>query len=162
MSEIPKIPRRIVTGHKNGVATIIQDSLVENVMTNEAGFVVSDVWATDTMPVNVDKSAKIEDVFFPVVQQNGSLFRYVHIPPDAELKKYYEFKPDAPHPFMHKTETLDYIIILSGEVYLIMEDTETLLKAGDIVIQCATNHAWSNRTDKSCIQLAILLDAKKQ
>ena len=61
---------------------------------------------------------------------------------------------------MHKTQTLDYIIILSGELYLIMEDTETLLKAGDIVIQCGTNHAWSNRTEQPCIQLAILLDAK--
>lgn len=64
------------------------------------------------------------------------------------------------HPLMHKTQTLDYIIILSGELYLIMEDTETLLKPGDIVIQCGTNHAWSNRTDQPCLQLAILLDAE--
>ena len=56
---------------------------------------------------------------------------------------------------------LDYIIILSGELFLIVEDSETLLKAGDIVIQQGTNHAWSNRSNKLCIQLAILLDAKK-
>ncbi len=60
---------------------------------------------------------------------------------------------------MHKTQTLDYIIILAGEIYLILEEGETLLKTGDIVIQQATNHAWSNRSDKPCIQLAILLDA---
>lgn len=61
---------------------------------------------------------------------------------------------------MHKTQTLDYIIILTGELYLIMEDTKTLLKAGDIVIQCGANHTWTNRTEQPCIQLAILLDAK--
>ena len=143
------------------MATIIQDGVVDNVMTHESGFVVSDVWATDSMPVDLHKSAKIEDSFFPVLQQNGSLFRYVHIPPDTAVKKYFEPKPGAPHPLMHKTETLDYIIILSGEVYLVMEDTETLLRPGDIVIQCAANHAWSNRSDQPCIQLAILLYAKK-
>lgn len=61
---------------------------------------------------------------------------------------------------MHQTDTLDYIIIISGEIYLIVDEEETLLKAGDIVIQRGTNHAWSNRSDLPCIQLAILLDAK--
>ncbi|WP_313093645.1 cupin domain-containing protein [Chryseobacterium flavum] len=65
-----------------------------------------------------------------------------------------------PHPMMHQTLTLDYIIILFGELYLIMEEGETLLKPGDIVIQRGTNHAWSNRSDEPCIQLAILIDAK--
>ncbi len=60
---------------------------------------------------------------------------------------------------MHQTTTLDYIVILSGEIYLMMEDTETLLKPGDIVIQRATNHAWSNRSNEPCVQLAILLSA---
>lgn len=161
MSNIPKVPRRVVTGHKNGIATIIQDGRVDNVMTHESGFVISDIWATNSMPVDIHTSAKIEDSFYPQLHPNGSLFRYVHIPPDTEVKKYFEPQPGSPHPLMHKTETLDYIIIISGEVYLVMEDSETLLKPGDIVIQCATNHAWSNRTDQPCIQLAILLDAKK-
>jgi quercetin dioxygenase-like cupin family protein len=162
MREMPKIPRRVVTGHKNGVATIIQDEIVKDVLTHESGFFVSDAWATDTLPADLNQSATIENSFFPIVQKQGTLFRYVVIPPDTAVKKYFEPKPDAPHPLMHQTETLDYIIILSGEVYLVMEDTETCLKPGDIVIQCATNHAWSNRTDQPCIQLAILLDARKQ
>ncbi|MNF15632.1 Cupin domain protein [compost metagenome] len=62
---------------------------------------------------------------------------------------------------MHQTDTLDYIIIISGEIYLIVDEEETLLKAGDIVIQRGTNHAWSNRSDSPCIQLAVLLDAEK-
>lgn len=82
------------------------------------------------------------------------------IPPDSETLKYFPEKPGQAHPLMHKTETRDYIIILSGELYLIMEDCETLLKPGDIVIQCGTNHAWSNRKQEPCVQLAILLDSR--
>lgn len=159
MSDMPKIPRRVVTGHKNGVATIVQDGLVDHVVTHEAGFIISDPWATDSMPVNLDKCAALERSLFPKLHPNGSLFRYVHIPSDTAVKQYFEPQPNEPHALMHKTETLDYIIIISGEVYLIMEDTETLLKPGDIVIQRATNHAWSNRSDTPCVQLAILLDA---
>ncbi len=161
MNDIPTIPRRVVTGHKNGVATILEDDLVENVLRHESGFIISDPWATDYMPVNLNRSADIESSPVPKVFPNGSLLRYVVIPPESEVQKYFEKKPGERHALMHKTETLDYIVILSGELYLIMEDTETLLKPGDIVIQRATNHAWSNRTDKPCVQLAILLDAKQ-
>lgn len=82
------------------------------------------------------------------------------IPPDKDLG--IEATADERHPLMHQTDTLDYIIILSGELYLIMEDGETLLKPGDIVIQRGTNHAWSNRSEEPCIQLAVLMDGEKQ
>jgi mannose-6-phosphate isomerase-like protein (cupin superfamily) len=128
-------------------------------MENDAGFVVSDPWATDSMPAKLTDSAEIYAEFFPKLHKNGSLFRYVYIPSDSKTKKFFPEAPGQPHPLMHKTATLDYIVILSGQLYLIMEDCETLLKPGDIVIQCGTNHAWSNRTEEPCIQLAILLDA---
>jgi quercetin dioxygenase-like cupin family protein len=161
MTNLAKVPRRVVTGHKNGVATIIEDGLVPNVLTNEAGFIIADPWATNTMPVDLEKSAIIADSFWPKIPQHGSLFRYVVIPPDSKTNQFFEQKSGNRHALMHKTETLDYIIIISGELYLIMEDSETLLKPGDIVIQRATNHAWSNRSDQPCVQLAILLDAKQ-
>jgi mannose-6-phosphate isomerase-like protein (cupin superfamily) len=160
------IPRCVVTGHKSGKSAIIKDGLVDNVVEHIPGFTIADVWATNTMPVALEKEVPIHNTLFPNVQSNGSYFRYVCIPPDAELKQCMpelaNSSPNNPHPFMHKTATLDYIIILSGELYLILEDGETLLKPGDIVIQQGTNHAWSNRTDKLCIQLAILLDANNE
>ncbi|MCD9853521.1 cupin domain-containing protein [Epilithonimonas sp. JDS] len=61
---------------------------------------------------------------------------------------------------MHQTKSLDYIIILSGEIFLITDTDETLLQAGDIVIQTGTNHTWSNRSNENCIQLAVLIDAE--
>lgn len=153
-----KIPRRIVTGIENGKSTIIEDQQVENAVEHLKDLVISDVWNTQKMPASLDFETQIPNTGIPQTPKNGTYFRYVSIPPDKDLGV--EFKVDEPHPMMHKTQTLDYIIILSGELYLIMEEGETLLKAGDIVIQRGTNHAWSNRSDEPCIQLAILIDAE--
>lgn len=59
---------------------------------------------------------------------------------------------------MHRTQTLDYAIVLSGEIYLVLDKTETVLSAGDVVVQCGTNHAWSNRSSSPCMLAFILLD----
>ncbi|MFC0427485.1 cupin domain-containing protein [Chryseobacterium scophthalmum] len=153
-----KIPRRIVTGIENGRSTIIEDQPIENVVEHLPGLIISDIWNTQKMPVSLDFETQIPNTGFPQTPKNGTYFRYVSIPPDKDLGL--EFKVGEPHPMMHQTQTLDYIIILSGELYLIMEERETLLKAGDIVIQRGTNHAWSNRSDEACIQLAVLIDAE--
>jgi quercetin dioxygenase-like cupin family protein len=151
---LPIIPRRVVTGIHKGRSVIVEDALSSNVSELIPGLVISDIWATNTMPVDLNKEHLIENTLLPVTPRNGSYFRYVSIPPDKDIQAY------IPGPLMHTTETLDYIIIISGEVYLVLDEEETLLKAGDIVIQRATHHAWSNRSDRPCIQLAILLDAK--
>lgn len=154
-----KIPRRIVTGIQNGKSTIVEDQEVENAVEHLKGLIISDVWNTQQTPASLDMESRIPNIGIPHTPKNGTYFRYVVIPPDKDLGV--EFKTGNPHPMMHQTPTLDYIIILSGELYLIMEDGETLLKAGDIVIQRGTNHAWSNRSDEPCIQLAVLIDAEE-
>jgi quercetin dioxygenase-like cupin family protein len=68
---------------------------------------------------------------------------------------------NPPHPLMHRTDTVDYGIVLSGEIYLVLDKQETLLKAGDVVVQRGTNHAWSNRSDKPCRMAFILVDGKQ-
>lgn len=153
-----KIPRRIVTGIKNGKSTIIEDQQTENVVEHLPGLIISDLWNTQKMPAGLDLENRIPNTGFPQTPKNGTYFRYVVIPPDKDLGV--EFKAEEPHPMMHQTQTLDYIIILSGELHLIMEDGETLLQPGDIVIQRGTNHAWSNRSHEPCIQLAVLIDAE--
>ncbi|MPT36686.1 MAG: cupin domain-containing protein [Flavobacterium sp.] len=152
------IPRRVVTGIKNGKSTIIEDNTVQNAVEHFKGLIISDIWNTQQMPVSLDNEVLIPNIAFPQTPKNGTYFRYVTIPPDRDLGL--TVQPGEPHPLMHQTDTLDYIIILSGELYLIMEEGETVLKPGDIVIQKGTNHAWSNRSDQPCIQLAILIDAK--
>jgi quercetin dioxygenase-like cupin family protein len=61
---------------------------------------------------------------------------------------------------MHKTSSVDYIIVLKGEIYAVMEKGETLLRAGDILVQRGTNHSWSVRGDEPCIIAAVLVSAK--
>jgi mannose-6-phosphate isomerase-like protein (cupin superfamily) len=67
---------------------------------------------------------------------------------------------NPPHPLMHRTKTIDYGIVLSGEVYLVLDKEETLLRAGDVVVQRGTNHAWSNRSDQPCRMAFILIDGR--
>ena len=67
----------------------------------------------------------------------------------------------ARHPFMHRTDSLDYAVVLTGEIYMIMDEDEYLLKAGDVVVQQGTNHAWSNRGSEPCQIAFILIDAVK-
>ena len=64
----------------------------------------------------------------------------------------------APHPLMHRTETVDYALCLAGEIYLVLDDSEVLIKAGDTVVQRGTNHAWSNRSDQPCRMMFVLVD----
>jgi quercetin dioxygenase-like cupin family protein len=64
----------------------------------------------------------------------------------------------ARHPAMHRTRSVDYGIVLEGEIWLILDEEETLLRAGDVCIQRATNHAWSNRSDRRCVMAFVLLD----
>lgn len=151
------IPRRIVTGVKKGKSVIVEDAISSNVSEHFPGLIISDIWSTHQTPVDLTEEKIVENTAFPVTPKNGTYFRYVQIPPDKDLG--IEVAEGQPHPLMHQTTTLDYIIILSGEIYLILDEEETLLKAGDIVIQRGTNHAWSNKSNEPCIQLAILVDA---
>ncbi|HET7597649.1 MAG TPA: cupin domain-containing protein, partial [Burkholderiales bacterium] len=64
------------------------------------------------------------------------------------------------HPFMHRTETIDYAVVLEGEIVLLLDDEDVPLKAGDVVIQRGTHHAWSNRSDKPCRMLYVLIDGR--
>jgi uncharacterized cupin superfamily protein len=64
------------------------------------------------------------------------------------------------HPLMHRTETIDYAIILEGEVTMVLDDEDVLLKAGDVVVQCGTNHAWSNRSNANCSIAFVLIDGE--
>ena len=67
-------------------------------------------------------------------------------------------RADSPHPLMHRTETVDYGIVIEGELTLVLDDAEVHLKVGSVVIQRGTNHAWANRSGKPCRMLFVLVD----
>lgn len=107
---------------------------------------------------------------------HGTVFRVIEYPPDrsrlANLDREAVFrgmgaahamaKEGARHPGMHKTNTLDYAVVLSGEIYAVMDEGDVLLKAVDCLIQRGTNHAWSNRTEEPCRIAFVLVDAHSE
>lgn len=172
--------RRVVTGNdKNGRSTVVLDGPPTNVKQSpqRPGVVINNLWMTDSTPA---KTAGPEDATVDPMalepKPNGTNFRIVEFPPETD----YIGKVSAEdaqrafgdlgashalvggakprHPFMHRTRTLDYAIVLTGEIYLVLDDREVLMKAGDVCVQRATNHAWSNRSDKPCRIAFILID----
>lgn len=177
--------RRVVTGHdKNGRAVVIADGNAGNVFLppHRDGVIITNLWRTESMPVAVPMEDE-DPVDLPgdlplIPPKNGSVFRIIKYPPDATYmhkitreaahESFTEFgagdaadaSENPPHPMMHKTNTLDYAIVLEGEIYMVLDDSEVRLEAGDTVIQRATNHSWSNKSDKPAWMLFVLMDGK--
>jgi len=169
--------RRVLTGHDSeGASTFIADGLAPNVkeMASMPGLALTDLWETAGAPADNDGHA--DAAARPVhlePPRNGTILRIVEFPPDSQWRGQANgaeaFKSiGAGHaqdrhsadPMMHRTSTVDYIIVLKGEIHAIMEKGETLLKAGDILVQRGTNHSWSVRGSEPCVVAAVLVDAK--
>ncbi len=169
--------RRVVTGHdKQGKSVFLTDGYAPNVMemASMPGLALTDVWETTGAPADnhgiADAAARPVRLEPP---KNGSILRIVEFPPDSAWRDNADAKAafdsigaghakDAANadPMMHTTATVDYLIILKGEIYAVLENGETLLKPGDIMIQRGTNHSWSVRGNEPCVLAAILIDAK--
>jgi len=169
--------RRVVTGHdRDGKSIFIVDGKAPNIleMKSMPGVALTDLWRTTTSPAlnsgNKDAAAgriKLEP------PGNGTILRIVEFPPDAAWRKTADATaafasigaggaPDreSGDPMMHTTATVDYIIVLKGEIYAILDKGEKLLKQGDILVQRGTNHSWSVRGAEPCVIAAILVSAK--
>ena len=137
----------------------------------------STLWATTELPVNnQSKGDRGADVTVREPQENGLIFRALEIPPDIpDTKKHIEILQEvnkkvkqkypptaqdlARHPSMHRTDTCDMFVVASGEIYLVTDTDETLLKPGDTAIVQGVNHAWSNRSDKPCMIIGVMVHA---
>jgi quercetin dioxygenase-like cupin family protein len=180
MKEAPV--RRVVTGHDaQGRAVIQQDGSVPRVQRigGEHGPLFFEVWSTRSTPAPIDRASgePAEDGIQLAPPKNGTRIRVLDIPPeDASFSKLTPEQAQAHfaevgagsaashtgagsrHAFMHRTQTIDYGIVLEGELTLILDVGETVVRAGDIVIQRGTNHGWSNRSGKHCRIAFILVD----
>ena len=169
--------RRVLTGHDtDGKSTIIADGHASNMkeMASMPGLALTDLWETTGAPA--DNEGHADAASRPVrlePPKNGTILRIVEFPPDSQWRNRADgreaFKSiGAGHaqdrkstdPMMHRTGTVDYIIVLKGEIHAIMEKSETLLRAGDILVQRGTNHSWSVRGSEPCIVAAVLVNAK--
>jgi mannose-6-phosphate isomerase-like protein (cupin superfamily) len=169
--------RRVVTGlDGNNKAVVLFDSRMP-LQPGPYGLQSTNLWVTDSYPLGF--SFKNDTSAIPVgisPLDNGTKFRVVEFPPldpatEAKMEPGFLMKavgPVAParglpvtHPLMHRTRSVDYAVVLSGEIDMMLDDTAVHLKPGDTIVQQATNHAWVNHGKETCRILFVLMDSEQ-
>ena len=171
--------RRVVTGKDaTGKACVVMDGPATSVHRRaELGVTNTLLWVTDSSPADLSTREDAASRKVGIVPPpGGTIFRVVEFAPQKDVTIGYEARlqmmrgiglaPEGPSreqprdPGMHRTMTIDYAVILSGEIDMLLDDSEVHLEAGDVMIQRGTNHAWVNRGNKPCQVAFILVDAK--
>lgn len=176
--------RRIVTGHDaTGKAVVIADGPTPGVKTtpNRPGVIFHNMWTTKSTPARYDGPEEETSVDLPLPPpKEGSVFRLIEFPPEKDVgtvdektakEAFKEYGADSAlqhdvgeatkkHSFMHRTETVDYALCLSGEMTMYLDDTEVVMRPGDVMVQRGTNHAWVNKSDEYCTMAFILIDGE--
>lgn len=172
-----KPTRRIVTGHRaDGRSTILMDAPAPNLKRRKAGNASTLLWVTDESPAALSSGADRaeRDIAVPPPRR-GTVFRIAEFPPGMDamapdnetLLRDFGIGDDVLRghpprdPAIHRTRSLDYVVVLEGEITLLLDETETTLRAGDVVVQQATNHAWVNRGDAICRLAMVFIDAEE-
>lgn len=169
--------KRVVTGHDTRGRSVILmegESPHSFVLEKAGGLQLTELWETTSSPAdNLGGADAAEHERRIEPKGGGTVFRIIEYPPDSVRLK--TLKPEEyfssmgaqaadaatrRHPGMHRTDTVDYAIVLSGEIYALMDEGEVLLHAGDCLIQRGTSHAWSNRTQEPCVIAFVLVAAK--
>jgi naringenin degradation protein FdeH len=160
--------RRVVTGHKNGKGLVLYDGPAPNRKVRQASGLVSTLlWVTDESPADISGRAdRAEREIGVPPPPCGSIFRVVEFPPQREMSREAVLKEmglshqsSSMHPGMHKTRSIDYAVVMEGEIDMVLDDSEVHLAAGDVLVQQGTNHAWVNRGARACRIAFVLIDA---
>jgi quercetin dioxygenase-like cupin family protein len=165
--------RRVVTGHNTaGRSVVIEDGAVPSV----APFGLTEFWKTDHVPACLSADGRPQGLRLEP-PPGGTLFRFFEIAPhdpslspeEAETRIAAAFQALGAshcrvdthrHPLMHTTRTIDYVVLLRGEVTLLLDEGEVALRPFDVVVQRGTNHSWVNRGSEPALFLAVLVDAQ--
>jgi hypothetical protein len=140
--------RRVVTGtDPDGKSCVLSDRTCSPIVSPT--FSSTELWKTSEAPAQLD----LQD------DQCDGPFE-LHPFPRGTTLRFLEFPPDSDKPWFHQTDTIDYIVIIKGEIWCLLEDGDVRLKPGDVLVQRGVNHAWSVRNDEPCHMLAILVDAR--
>lgn len=166
--------RRVVTGHDlDGKAVVLIDGIAGNARVRGASGLTSTLlWVTEETPAEISGRADRADRDIGVAPPpNGSILRIVDFPPLPSENKSIDHasviremglahdSQSARHPFTHRTKSIDYAIVLSGEIDMLLDESEVHLKAGDVLIQQGTSHAWVNHGAETCRIAFVLIDA---
>ncbi|MEI7874865.1 MAG: cupin domain-containing protein [Alphaproteobacteria bacterium] len=145
--------RRVVTGHdKDGKAVVAIDEVSRDVVSFRPGATITNVWSTAGFPVDnagaVDAGvADGAKAITGTTRDDGTVFRIIEYAPGVA-------------PRNHRTNSIDYAVVLSGEIEMEMDGQVVALRAGDVLVQRGTIHDWINRSDKPCVIAFVLIDAR--
>ena len=176
----PPIRRIVTADDAQGRSRIAEDAPAAAVRAVEGrpGYRAVNVWRTEAVPAPIEAPDSVMQHKGILPSGNGgSILRIIDFPPEAsdpaERKRQIQAtfggifsdahhdKREGAHPGMHRTDTVDYAIILDGEIWAVMDEGETLMRAGDVLIQRGTNHAWANRSDGFARICFVLIDGKR-
>ena len=140
--------RRVVTGHDaSGRAVVKIDEIAKNLVSSRPGATACVVWTTEGFPVDNtgEEDAGLRKT--GTTLDNGTVFRILELAPGVT-------------PRNHRTDSIDYAVVMSGEVDMELDDTTVRLKAGDVLVQRGTIHNWVNRGSEPCVIAFVLIAAK--
>jgi mannose-6-phosphate isomerase-like protein (cupin superfamily) len=175
--------RRIITGHDSlGQSLVTENQIAPSVHTNpkRVGYHLTQLWMTDESPAfvgnNADPTSRPLRLEPP---KGGTVVRIIEFGPEGEWLEKIDVSGareawdalgtqsagtnrsgKAKHPFMHRTESVDYALVLEGEITLVLDKEDVLMKTGDFLVERGTNHAWANRSGQPCRMLFVLVDGK--
>jgi quercetin dioxygenase-like cupin family protein len=140
--------RRVVTGHDDkGRAKVVIDEIAKNVVSARPGASAAVIWTTEGFPVSNDGNADASGRKVGTTLDNGTVFRVVSFGPGVS-------------PRNHRTDSIDYAVVLAGEIDMELDGESVHLKAGDVMVQRGTIHNWVNRGSAPCVIAFVLIAAK--
>jgi quercetin dioxygenase-like cupin family protein len=140
--------RRVVTGHDaSGRAVVKIDEVAKNVESRRPGVASSVIWSTDTFPVINEGDDDLGLRKTGTTLENGTVFRVVRYEPGVVPRR-------------HRTDSVDYAVVIAGEIDMELDGTTVTLKAGDVLVQRGTVHNWVNRSNAAAIVAFVLVAAK--
>jgi quercetin dioxygenase-like cupin family protein len=140
--------RRVITGHDNSGKAIVKiDEIVNDLKVGRPGAMVAPIWTTEGFPVNNDGHDDAATRQVGTTLAGGTILRVVEFSPGVQARN-------------HRTDSIDYAIIMSGEIDMEMDGTMIHLKVGDVLVQRGTIHNWINNGTSPCVIVFALIDAK--
>ena len=140
--------RRVVTGHdETGRAVVKIDEISRDLVSSRPGATASVVWTTQGFPVDNTGSEDQGRRPTGTTLDNGTVFRVLELAPGAS-------------PRNHRTDSIDYAVVMAGEIDMELDDATVHLKAGDVLVQRGTIHNWVNRGTVPCVIAFVLIAAK--
>ena len=140
--------RRVITGHDGkGKAIVKIDEVAKHLFTGRPGATACNIWTTEGFPVDNDGQDDAGQQKAGTTLPNGTIFRMIEFAPGVAARN-------------HRTDSIDYITVISGEIDMELDDSTVHLEAGDVMVQRGTIHNWINRGTEPCVLTVVLIDAK--